>query len=71
MHEELLLTDWINTSFKNEISMYKVTIKIMGLIKVHLITPEDISNTLSVLKLCKNKFDCLLTEMFVIKDLNS
>ena len=31
--------------------------------------PNDISENFSVLKKCKNKFDCLLAEMFLIKEM--
>ena len=31
--------------------------------------PKDISENFSVLKKCKNKFDCLVAEMFLIKEM--
>ena len=32
----------------------------------HCLAPEGVINNVTVLKKCKNKFDCLLCEMFFI-----
>ena len=35
----------------------------------HDLEPDDIAQSFKILMKCQNKFDCLVFEMFVIKDL--
>ena len=37
--------------------------------ELHDMEPEDIAQSFRILRKCQNKFDCLIFEMFLIKDL--